>query len=292
VGRCLTDMRVKSALRRSVLARILLLPRRYRTARAVGTWSRRQVLEWLAASREYTNFTYELTPSSESELNSFVSRVLGVEPSLVSEVIAELRGDDELTRHIAAATRLGPYRHVADPVALYGRRAGWYAFTRITKPRLVVESGVEKGLGACVLASALLRNAQEGSHGRYLGFDVDASAGRLVSGPYADVATVQFGDSLTLLSELEGPIDLFIHDSDHAPWYERAEYAAASPKLSSGAVVLSDNAHATEELRAFAAASGRRYHFWHEEPERHWYPGGGIGVAWVDGAGAIRKRRA
>jgi predicted O-methyltransferase YrrM len=196
----------------------------------------------------------------------------------------ELHEDDALARHVADTTRRSPFRHVADPVARYSRRAGWYAFVRLTKPCLVVETGVDKGLGACVLAAALIRNAEEGSVGRYCGVDIDPSAGWLVSTPYSEVASIRCGDSLTLLASLEEVVDVFLHDSDHSPSYERAEYQAVSDKLSSNAIVLSDNAHATGELEAFAAATGRNFDFWHEEPQ-HWYPGAGIGVAWYDGLG-------
>jgi hypothetical protein len=274
--------RIRGALKRSIAARVLLLPRRYRAARAADTWSRGQVIRWLATSREYTNFTYELTPANRLELHSFVARVLGVDPQRVSEAIAELQGDEALARHIADVTGRSPFRHVADQAAHYGRRAGWYALVRLIKPAVVVESGVDKGLGACVVASALLRNSEEGAGGRYLGLDVDRSAGWLLTGPYAQVATVRYGDSITLLGQLEEVVDVFIHDSDHTPSYERAEYLAVSQKVSNDAVLLSDNAHVTDELHRFAIATGRNFDFWREEPE-HWYPGGGIGAAWRAG---------
>jgi hypothetical protein len=36
-----------------------------------------------------------------------------------------------------------------------GRRIGWYAFARATKPKLVVETGVHQGIGAVTLIRAL-----------------------------------------------------------------------------------------------------------------------------------------
>ena len=32
----------------------------------------------------------------------------------------------------------------------------------LTKPKIVVETGVDKGLGACVLTAALMKNSEEG----------------------------------------------------------------------------------------------------------------------------------
>ena len=138
--------------------------------------------------------------------------------------------------------------------------------------------------GACVFASALLRNAKEGDPGRYVGIDINPSAGWLIGGPYADVTTILYGDSLRLLREFRETVDLFLHDSDHSPSYERAEYEAVAAELAPRAIVLSDNARATGELEAFAAASGRAFAFCARKPE-HWYPGDGIGVAWqADGS--------
>ena len=272
--------RLREAVRTSLAGRVALLPRRYRTARAARTWSRTQVLRWLGASREYTNFTYPLTPASEDDLASLVARVLGMAKEQVFAAMRELHEDDALARHIADTTRKSRYRHTADIEARYGRRSSWYAFTRLAKPGLVVETGVDKGLGACVFASALLRNADDGRPGQYVGIDLDRNAGWLLAAPYNNVAQIRYGNSVASLAGISKPIDLFLHDSDHSPSHERAEYLAVAPKLSLAAIVLSDNAHVTDELREFAAATGRRFDIWHETPEAHWYPGSATGVAW------------
>jgi hypothetical protein len=79
---------------------------------------------------------------------------------------------------------------------------------------------------------------------------------------------------------LKPQVDIFLHDSDHHAAHEAAEYRSISNLLSDHALVLSDNAHATDELASFALKSGRRFLFFDERPDRHWYPGGGLGVAW------------
>jgi predicted O-methyltransferase YrrM len=275
-----THSRLREAVRTSLAGRVALLPRRYRAARTAGTWSRTQVLRWLGASREYTNFTYPLTPTSEHALASVVARVLGVDEEQVFEAMRELHEDEALARHVVDTTRKSSFRHTADAEARYGRRSAWYAFTRLAKPGLVVEAGVDKGLGACVFASALLPHADKGNPGRYIGLDIDRTAGWLIAKPYDEVAQIRYGDSVTSLAGISKPIDLFLHDSDHSPPHERAEYLAVAAKLSRAAIVLSDNAHVTDELREFAAATGRRFEIWHETPRAHWYRGSATGVAW------------
>jgi predicted O-methyltransferase YrrM len=161
---------------------------------------------------------------------------------------------------------------------------GWYALVRALKPKVVIETGVEKGLGACVLSAALLRNKAEGHPGTYYGTDINPAAGFLYRAPYSDAGRILYGDSIESLKQLSGPIDFFINDSDHSAEYEAREYETISGKLSENAVLLADNAHVNDKLIQFAAKTGREFLFFQESPREHWYPGAGIGAAW-------RKRR-
>ena len=55
------------------------------------------------------------------------------------------------------------------------------------KPKVVVETGVDHGIGSCILCAALLRNTKEGEGGRYYGTEIRTEAGRLLSGIYAEI---------------------------------------------------------------------------------------------------------
>jgi hypothetical protein len=112
----------------------------------------------------------------------------------------------------------------------------------------------------------------------------------LIQPPYSKVINRVVGDSLDVLARLDGPVDLFIHDSDHSPEYEGAEFVAVSPHLSAAALVISDNAYVTHQLSSWAEQSGWSYLFFDERPDGHWYPGDGIGVAMGSRAGADNAR--
>ena len=161
----------------------------------------------------------------------------------------------------------------------FGRRLGWYAVVRALKSRLVVETGVDKGLGGVLLCAALLRNTAEGHPGRYIGADINPREGYLILGAYRAVGEVAYGDSLETLAVLKDPIGVFINDCDHSADYEAREYAAVLLHLAPKALILSDNSHSTPALVDFAAAHGKRFLFWRESPIEHWYPGAGIGFA-------------
>lgn len=240
-----------------------------------------QSARWLWTSREHHNFTYDLTPLNLEHLAWFVATVCDAPVAAVRGYLAEIAGDERLRTHILTATGSSARRGLADREVRYGRRMGWYAMVRLTKPAHVVETGVDKGLGTCVLAAALLRNAEEGHPGRVTAIDINPEAGYLVrSGPWADVVDLVYGDSIRTLAQLDRPVDLFLHDSDHTLAHERAEFRAAEPHLAPGAYLVTDNVTKGVVLCAHAEATGRRFLAFAERPARHWYPGDGIGVAW------------
>lgn len=239
-----------------------------------------ELIQWAQRSRETSNFTYDLTELNLAQLAGWVSVIAGCTLQQASQWIHELRHDDALRHHLNQLTANSDSAITADLNMGYGRRLGWYALVRALKPRTVVETGVDKGLGSCVLAAALLRNRAEGHPGRYFGTDINPHAGWLFQGPYREAGEILYGDSIESLQRLDGPIDLFINDSDHSAEYEEREYACIASNLSPQAVLLGDNSHVTDKLYQFAAATGRRFLFFSEKPSDHWYPGAGIGAAW------------
>ena len=244
----------------------------------------------LFRSKETTNFTYQLAPRNVKHLAAFVSVVAGCSYDEAVGYIAEVEGDNELRSHISTVTAKSEYRHTADTTAYYGRRIGWYAIARVGKPKVTVETGVDKGLGACILTAALRRNAEEGHEGKYYGVDIDPKAGYLLRGDYAEHGEVVYADSLEFLRTFDGVVDFFINDSAHTEEHEGSEYRMVSDKLSPASVVIGDNAHGTDELLEFAQRTGRRFLYFQEKPHAHWYPGGGIGAAFVTTTGSRISR--
>lgn len=232
-------------------------------------------VRWLVRSREYTNLTYDLTPLNREHLAWFVAVVTDVHIAEIRAYLDEVESDTTLREHIRTGTRESARRGIADPEARYGRRVGWYALVRALRPSHVVETGTDKGLGSCVLAAALQRNGS----GQLTTIDINPESGYLIKLPYRTVIERRVGDSLETLAQLESPVDLFLHDSDHSPDYEAAEYDAVAPNLTDLAVVLSDNAHVTNKLATWAERNGRKFLFFDERPAAHWYAGGGIGLA-------------
>jgi predicted O-methyltransferase YrrM len=188
--------------------------------------------------------------------------------------------DQRLIHHVEEKIKRGPDRHISDRRCSFGRRLGWYALVRAHKPKVVVETGVDKGLGAVLLCAALEKNALDGYPGRYQGTDINPAAGFLLSPPYNAFGEILYGDSIESLRRIPS-IDLFINDSDHSSEYERREYEVIQPKLTERAIILGDNSHCTNELAEFSRNHKRVFLFFREEPADHWYPGAGIGITFI-----------
>ena len=249
----------------------------------VARYYRRPALEhptaavrFLLLDPEIANFTYDI--GNLDELVTFMSAQLGSDAATVRRYVDELVGDralaERLSRRLAA-------RRDRKSRPLYGRRIGWYVAARVLKPRLLVETGVSDGLGSAVLIRAVERNAAEGSPGRVIGIDIDPSAGWLLDDELRRGHELVIEDSHTALPRLlrGQALDLFIHDSNHHYEHEASEYRLVEPHLAADAVILSDNAHAVPALEDYARAAGRSFAFFHEQPVRHFYPGGGIGLS-------------
>jgi len=238
-----------------------------------------QMVRWFWRSRENTNFTYDLTEGNKDYMAAFISEITGKTFEEVRGYIRELEQDSWLVAHIKQMAHENAYGHVTDPEIWFCKRLGWYALVRAQKPAVTVETGVDKGLGSCVISRALERNEEEGRPGVYYGTDINPEAGYLFAGRLRKFGKLLIGDSLESLRNLKGQIDIFINDSDHSAEYERAEYEVVFEKLSAGAIILGDNAHVTDELLKFSLKHQRSFLFFQEKPRDHWYPGGGIGAS-------------
>ncbi|MGH3735977.1 MAG: O-methyltransferase [Micromonosporaceae bacterium] len=271
---------LRRAIARTPFARAAVFPTRLGqvgryNAKLLGT-----SVKWLFSSREHTNFTYDLSNRNLNHLAWYVATVCDAPIREVRLWAQELVRNEELRTHIATRTAEVARGRLGDRTARYARRIGWYAMIRARKPKHVVETGVDKGLGTLVIAAALLRNAEEGHPGRVTSMDINPEAGYLVRPPWSEVVDLVIGDSQQSITELTTPVDLFLHDSDHAPERERGEFEKVEPMLAPGALLLTDNVNATDVLAQYAERTGRRFLAFTEQPRKHWFPGDGIGAAW------------
>lgn len=231
---------------------------------------------WVVQRSEYYNYTYELNGDSRLYLAHFVAFVMGVDADFVESLFDELDNDIALRSHLDLhiKSEIGQ-----DAIVAFGRRVVWYAIARICKPATIVETGVAHGIGASALCKALAVNASEGAPGRYFGLDIWSKAGSIIPDYYCNLSTVVHGDSIESLKTMDRKIDLFINDSDHAFDCEMEEYTAIREKLSSKAIIISDNCLASTALATFSQCADRRFIFTTDRSRGHWWPGDGVGLS-------------
>lgn len=265
----------------SVLKRVWVLNFVRRLYRASTFYNGKyiEILKWGFRSNEDTNFTYDLSRENKKYLAQSIALVLGKEYSEILEYIKEAESNENLKEHIISVISSSKEGRFADKEIRFGRRLGWYAFVRALKPKVVVETGVDKGMGSVLLCAALEKNEKEGYSGKFYGTDINLKAGYLLSGRYKKFGEILYGDSIETLSNFKQVIDLFINDSDHSAEYEYNEYKTIKPLLKSESIILGDNSHVTSKLSDFSIEEGRRFLFFKEEPLNHWYPGAGIGIS-------------
>ncbi|MCK5135628.1 MAG: class I SAM-dependent methyltransferase [Bacteroidales bacterium] len=239
-----------------------------------------QIIKWGFSSKEDTNFTYHLTQDNIKYLAHTIAVVTNMDYSEIIKYIEELQSDEILKETILTAIDNSTEKKFADKEVRFGRRIGWYAFARAIKPKIIIETGVDKGLGSVVLCAALLRNKKEGFKGKYYGTDINPKAGYFLSGKYKKTGEILYGDSIKSLSKFSEKIDLFINDSDHSSEYEYQEYLTIKPLITDNSIILGDNSHCTSKLADFSHETDRNFIYFQETPLNHWYPGAGIGISY------------
>ena len=233
--------------------------------------------KWIWKNSEYSNFYYDLTEMNMHYLAEILSFVCKVDSKEISGYFEELSNDSELKLHLQSGINKMNIKNDID--IRFGRRFAWYAVARAMKPKIIIETGVEHGVGSCILSAALLRNSAEGFPGRYIGTEIKTTSGFLYSSPYTAVGEIIYGDSIQTLNSITSEVDLFINDSDHSPDYEFNEYLEIKNKIHSNSILLGDNSHASEKLLQFSNLAERKFLYFSEDPKDHWYPGGGIGFS-------------
>jgi len=240
----------------------------------VSSYARRwlaPVPGWLLRSGEFTNFTYEYTEVGHEASIEFAATVAGVPRAIVQACAEELRDDGELRKRMRDRLRSGGLGRAVDPRACYGRRAVWYLLVRALRPGLIVEAGTDKGMGACLMARALQRNAVDGHGGRLETVDHAPGSGGLIGPEFADLVTPHVADTIEFVQRRADPIDLFVHETVPLPDFERRQFAVLAPRLSRQAIVVSP--WLTMTILEFARATDRRLLVFPEQPRDHWYPG-------------------
>lgn len=235
----------------------------------------RESWEFLLHGKELTNYTYE--NANAADMERFVADVTGAPLPRVREMFAEIDADERLMAELGRRLESNPRRE-SEPKLGY-RRAS-YAIVRLTKPEHSVELGTHDGMGAAAIASALERNAAEGSPGMLHALDLNPESGWVVPSRLRGWIRFHHGPiSETLPATLgEATPEYVIVDIGHA-WDEQDEVFRRVRETATGRLVLITEVDWTTNLPDFAEATGGRYVAFKEEPLGHFWRGHVWGAA-------------
>lgn len=149
-----------------------------------------------------------------------------------------------------------------------------YAITRILKPKVVVETGVNEGYSSQAILSAMNLN----NFGKLYSIDlpnvINAPDGKSYNLNGKEVGYIvpfhlrkrwelRFGDSkillYPLLSELE-EIDIFIHDSLHTYDHMLYEYMAAWPFINKNSLLISHDIQMNPAFKKFCSMNCKNFY--------------------------------
>jgi predicted O-methyltransferase YrrM len=162
----------------------------------------------------------------------------------------------------------------------YGEGLRLYAVLRKLRPRVAVETGVCNGVSTAFLLLALQENGEGELHSVDLpeiagedyapGTFFDGKGGAVVPAGEEPgwmvpgnlrtrwhLALGRSQDVLPPLLERLGPIDFFMHDSEHSEDCMRFEFAAAWAALRDGGVLAADDVTVNDAFATFAAGHDR-----------------------------------
>ncbi len=272
--KALADQRGRLYVRR--LGRLRLITKS-RKAWATGSRPHREPGVWLREvilSPEVDTYSYAL--ENVDEVATTLARALDTAAPTVRDVLDEALSDPDLGDRIAADIgHRALWLKRRPPLA--GHHLAAWAIVRLTRPALVVETGILDGLGSRTILRALQRNGDEGHEGRLVSFDVLPAAGALVPDRLASrwrrvIEATETG----LEGQLGGErVDVFLHDSQQTAASQRFEFGWA---LEHGVRVALTTADWTGVIDELAVTHGIRSAHFEDQPRSHFYGGRHIGL--------------
>ena len=260
--------RLKLFIRNSKFDYLFLLPVRVKQSMGFTLRTLQVSIKWIFTSREYTNYTYEISARNIVHLAWFVSLITKKDISEIEDYFSEISVGSEFDKYLRMQQMKSKFGKNDSGSHRIGRRLAWYATVRALKPLLVVETGTDKGLGSLVIAEALKKNGK----GKLISIDNNPGSGILIGKRHDGILDMQIDDSLNAIHNLSF-VDVFIHDSNHSEIHEYKEYEAIFERLTTNGIVLSDNAHASDALEQWSRLQNRQFLYFNEIPSNHWYPG-------------------
>ena len=107
-----------------------------------------KIIKWMFNSNEDTNYTYDLEEKNLDELYKLLENIFEINYSKIKDYSEELLNNSLIKDYLKNKIETSDFKKFADTEIKYSRRIGWYIIARIIKPKLIIETGVDKGMGS------------------------------------------------------------------------------------------------------------------------------------------------
>ena len=166
---------------------------------------------------------------------------------------------------------------------IFGRRLLWYILVRCLKPNLVIESGIDKGLGSTLLIYAQYKNMQEMNDGdfKYIGTDIIKKKNFIFNKNNSKFKKYQFifQDTLNFLKNFNDKKKIiYISDAEHNYDFELKEFNLIKKNLADDSLIISDNNSGS--LSTFSIENNKKLIYFHEKTKNFWYDGGTSSISY------------
>ena len=184
-----------------------------------------------------------------------------------AEAVSAVLGSSEDEYRAAVDSLWRPERDSDEPLSVWTARNELLnlvgGIVKLMRPTVVVETGVALGFSTATILAAMRDNGGGSLYSvdlPHVQYGHDREIGSAVPDDLREGWTLRLGRSEKLLPALVrevAPIDLFIHDANHAYSAQLREYRTAWPYLRPGGVLVSDDV-GNPAFVEFAAEVGAR----------------------------------
>ena len=225
--------------------------------------------KWILFGKDISNFVYEI--ENTSEIIKTCNLITDIDKNILTDVLNEINPQDQDFKKFFS----DEYFKKHGTKNIFGRRMAWYILARTVKPNLVIESGVDKGLGSGLLCYAQFKNNLElNKNFKYIGIDIvkkNESYFNFHNDTFNNFEFF-FENSINFLEKfnLEDKI-LYISDAEHNYDFEIKEYNLITKYFKKGSLIISDNNSGS--LKDFSKKHNKKLIQFEEKSKNFWYKG-------------------
>lgn len=225
--------------------------------------------KWILFGKDISNFLYEI--ENTDDIINVCNLVTEIETYRLQRILNEVTFDNDEFKSFFTNEFFSSH----GKKNIFGRRLIWYLLARTIKPNLIIESGIDKGLGSSLLCYAQFKNREEKQNDyRYIGVDI-AKKNKF----YFDKKNNLFSnfefiyeDSIKFLNKFsEKNKIMYISDAEHNYDFEIKEYNLIKKQFKNGSIIISDNNSGS--LNDFSKTNNKKISKFKEKSKNFWYKG-------------------